>query len=262
MTAQTDVAVVRAEGFGATQIVPALGAAGTAFVELLRALDPAEGERPVPGMTWTVAETAVHMLNVLRRGLGDRRRSETVEGLAELNDLSITEVPERDVSVIADMMETDLRTYLDLLSGVTDEQGAGSVVRLHAGLKADLPTALSYQLFDFLGHGYDIATATGRDWVLPSDQLVLGFRACVPALGPWVLDEVLAGTSRRVELTFPGVDFALVAEVGEGRYEVHAAERGVAAEEVDPAEAFLTIAGRRASQDPVIAELASWYRPI
>lgn len=254
--------VVRAEGFGLAEMVEALEAAGTLFVGLLRSLDPSDGDRPIPHMTWNVAETAVHMLTIIRRGLGDRRRADSVDGLGELNDQAIAEVTERRLAAIADLIEADTRTYVDMLRAAPAERIEDQVVRLHVGVRADIPTALSYQLFDFLAHGRDIALPTGRPWTISEQHATLVLRACLPAFRPWVLDEVVGGPERRAAFTFPGLDHALVVRAGDGTYEVYPASRDQAEAEVDPATMFLAICGRLASDHPFIRGFSSWFRTI
>lgn len=254
--------VVRAEGFGLGEMIQMLEEAGGQFVSLLRSLDGSDGDRPIPNMTWTVAETAVHMLTIVRRGLGDRRRSDSVEGLAELNDQAIAEQAERGIDAIADLIEADLRAYVELLRAAQADRIESQVVRLHAGVRADVPTALSYQLFDLLAHGKDIATPTGRPWTISEKHATLALRASLPALRPWVLDDVLQGSDHRAAFTFPGFDRALVVCVGGGAYEVLLAGRDQAEAEVDPACMFLAISGRLSPDDPFIRRVASWFRPI
>lgn len=253
---------IRANGFGLDEMVSAIDHQGTAFAALLRSLDPADGQRPVPHMKWTVAETAVHMLSIVRRGLGDTRRAGSIAGLAELNDLNLSEVFERDVHALADLIESDTRRYVDILKNASAERIAGRIVDLHAGVRADIPSALSYQLFDFLAHGWDIASAVGRTWTIDAANAILVLRAGLPALRPWVFDEILTGPPRRAAFTFPGFDAALIAATGEGAFTVVPAERDYADDEVDPVEMFLAVAGRVPVRAPLVKDLASWFRPI
>ena len=254
--------VVGASGFELSEMLDALERAGDAFVKLLRQLDAEDAVRPVPGMTWTVGETAAHMLTIIRRGLGDRRRSASIEGLAELNDQAIGEVAEREPLALATLLEQDMREYLPRLRTVPDDAARDIPVELHAGVHAELPTALSYQLFDFLAHGLDIASATRRSWTIDPASAVLTLRAALPALRPWVLDDAVAGPRQRVAFTFPGADFALVVEIGDGEYRVSSQPRDEEAAETDPVTLFLAIGGRGEATDAVAKQLAPNFRPI
>lgn len=260
METQSDV--VRAAGFGMAEMVPALEAAGDNFVGLLRSLEPTDGDRPVPAMKWTVAETAVHMLTIVRRGLGDRRRADSLEGLAQLNDQCIDEIPERQVEAIADLIETDMKRYIDLLAGVTDDVAASRVVPLHSEVQADLPTALSYQLFDFLAHGFDIARASGRPWKIDPPYAALVLRASLPALRPWVTNDAMSGPPQRTVISFPNADFALAIQTGDGAYQVQPATTDEADAQIDPVDLFLALVGRQKASNPAVNRLAGWYAPI
>jgi uncharacterized protein (TIGR03083 family) len=253
---------VWAAGFGMAEMVPALDAGGRNFVGVLRSLEPTDGDRPVPPTKWTVAETAVHVLTIIRRGLGDRRRADSLEGLAQLNDQCIDEIPERQVEAIADLIETDMKRYIDLLAALTDDVADLRVVPLHAEVQADLPTALSYQLFDFLAHGFDIARATGRPWKIDPHHAALVLRASLPAIRPWVTNDAISGPRQRTVISFPDADFALALQTGDGAYQVQPATTDEADVEIDPVDLFLALAGRQKASDPTVGRLASWYAPI
>lgn len=261
-SATTEAGVVRSCGFGLGQMLPALERASAAFVDLLRTVGPDEAQRSVPDMTWSVAETAAHMLTIVRRGMGDRRRADDLEGLGRLNDEQIGEVDEGDPQALANLIEADMKTYLGFLAAVTDEDAKARPVRLHAGVRADVPTALSYQLFDFLAHGDDIARALDRPWSIPAGDAVLVLQASLPALEPWVERDVLAGPAQRVALTFPRCAWGLVISVGDGAYEVSEVPRDEAEAEPDPVELFLAIAGRRVPTDGMTSRVAAWFQPI
>jgi uncharacterized protein (TIGR03083 family) len=250
--------VVTAHGFGMEEMSDALGTAGAGFVELLRDLDPSDTERPVPDLEWTVGETAAHMLTVLRRGHGDRRRADSIPELADLNALAVSEVDERRPAALADMIEEFLARYIEVLATVPPSL----VVNLHAGLRTDSVTGISYQLCDLLVHGLDIAKATGRDWTIEPTLAQLDLRALLPALGPWVEPAVIAGSRQDVVMTFPDAGWGLAARVGQHSYSVESTEPEEADVVVDPVETLLAIAGRRAAHDPTITRLASWFRPL
>lgn len=263
MRAVTDE-VVRAERVDYAAMVDAIDAAGDAFIGLLCRLGSGDGLRPVPQLDWNVGETAAHMLTIVRRGLGDRRRSESIPGLATLNAECIAEVEEQAPLAVADALAEDKARLLGILRLQTAEEGYEREFPLHAGLRANVSTALSYMLFDFMAHGLDIARAVGSDWVIEADHAALGLHACLPALGPWAKSEVVEGERQTVAIGFPGDPTATIVEVGGGAYAAHNVAREAAADldEVDPVETFLALAGRAPSTTATVARLADWFEPI
>src|SRR5688572_15218940 len=77
------------------------------FVALLKSLRLEDAALPVPGLAWNVGELAAHVLTVMRRGLGDRRRSATPQETAALNALVLEETPERDIHQLAEILAAD-----------------------------------------------------------------------------------------------------------------------------------------------------------
>lgn len=234
------------------------------FVELLRDLDEADGERPVPGLSWTIGDTAAHMLTVLRRGTGDNRRADSLAGLAELNELGLEEVETRSPGRLAELIEVEAETLGTLLGGLDPEQASGIEVELHAGVRADLPSALSYILCDLLAHGYDIATAADRPWDIDAAHAALDLHAMFPLLEPWLIEAVREGPKQRLVISFPGETEAILVEAGDRSYRAQDVDRSGAAEahEVDPVDTFLALCGRREAQHAVVAQLASWFQPV
>lgn len=256
---------VRAEGFGVADTLPAAVEVGERFVSLLRDLEPNDGDRPVPGMAWTVAETATHMLTLLRRG-GDPRRADTLEGLRQLNARQIAEVEERDLGELTDLIEAYVSGFRSMIP-IHRALWALRVGRwinfpLHVGLWADLATAGSYTLVEFLAHGDDIARATGRSWTITPDHAALALRSCLPATAPWISPEVLNGSREHTTFTFPNVDYALAFEVGEGNFTVHPVARQQATLELDPVELLLAFAGRHEPATEAIARISNCYQPL
>lgn len=230
-----------------------------AVVDLLRDLPPDAADLPVPGLDWDVADTAAHLVTIVGRGLYDRRRGETLQGMHELNAIGIAEVDSRDLKAIADRIEADVARGS---AGRAKLQG-DEPFALHAGVVAEVSAALSYALWDFLVHGFDIARACGRDWPMPAEDAARTMRAGLPAVRPWVRPEVLDGPRQHLVLAFAADTDALSLEVGEGRYVVEPAPfEAAGGAVVDPVETVLAVSGRVPARDPLVARLAEWYQPI
>ena len=255
---------IRAERIDFNAMVDAIDRVGDQFIAQLYALDAEDGDRKVPGLTWTVAEVAVHMLNIVNRGLGDRRRADSAAALAELNDLCVSEVDTRVPAEIADRLAEDQATLLSVLRAHSPEKAETTTFPLHAGLVTNIPSALSYMLFDFVAHGLDIARGTDRQWEVSPEHTALILHACLPVLGPWAQESVVTGPAQRVAIGFPGDGDAIVAEVGDGGYRAQNYSRDAIERvaEVDPVETFLAIAGRTPATDNVAGRLAGWFNPV
>ena len=256
-------------GDRATQIeysamVDALDLSVREFVALLSELDESDGEIPVPGLRWTIGETAAHMLTIIRRGTGDDRRADSIAGLAELNEQALHEIDTRSPSRLAELIRAEGETLVTMLGGLSQDQAAGVQVQLHAGLRADLPSALSYILCDLVAHGYDISVAANLRWDIDPAHAALDLHAIVPLLDPWLDEQVREGSRNRLAITFPGDDIAIVVEAGRGGYDAYTAARADVDDvaEVDSVDAFLALSGRRESHDTAVQLLASWFRPF
>lgn len=260
----TSSSTLRAERLDFHAMVEAIDQAGDRFIAQLYALDPEDGDRKVPGLTWTVAEVAAHMLNIVNRGLGDRRRSDSIPGLAELNDRCVGEVDTRVPMEIADRLTQDKSRLMSLLRALTPEKAESTTFPLHAGLVTNIPSALSYMLFDFLAHGLDVARGAQRPWEIPPSHAALVLHASLPVLGPWAEESAVAGPAERLAVSFPGDRDAIVVEVGDGSYLAKNRSRDEVNDiaEVDPVETFLAVAGRAPATDPLAARLAGWFVPI
>jgi uncharacterized protein (TIGR03083 family) len=254
----------KAERISFDAMLEALQVAGDRFVALLRQLGTDDGDRPVPDLTWTVGDTAAHMLTIVRRGTGDNRRADSLAGLAELNEQGLTEVDTRVPGEIADRLAHEHATLMRMLRGFAPDRADTTVIRLHAGVHTNISSGLSYILFDFLAHGHDIARATDRPWEIDAPYAALTLHACLPILEPWVEDTTMAGHAQRQALTFPGDPDAMIVEVGDRRYRAQSQSRDEVgdAHEVDPVTTFLALAGRRPATEPASGRLASWFRSI
>lgn len=254
---------IRARSLAPSEVTSALEGAWNQFVALLRDLEPADGDRRVPHLEWTVSETAVHVLTVVRRA-GDLRRVDDIDDLGALNDLCIEEFPERNPQVIADALDRELREaragfgLIRLLWAL--RIGRWLTIELHGGLQADFPTAASYPVGDFLVHGYDIATALDRPWTIDPLHASVAARGCLPASSPWIHEHVLHGPDQRVAVRLPD-GRALEFRVGEGRFTVRPV-RAADGATVDPVELLLGVTGRITTSDPMITRISGWYRPI
>lgn len=154
----------------------ALAAAVARSVELWRGIDN-PGAR-VPGLRWTAAETAAHVVGDMREyaeALTRQLRGD-VDGDAipagspaklrtAVNDRHLVDVAERDPRRLADMLHETAEHYLGAAAAVdhTPIVTADSLV-----LEPSFMTCLL--LGEQLVHGLDIARATGRPWTISRED--------------------------------------------------------------------------------------------
>lgn len=129
---------------------------------------------------------------------------------------------------------------------------------------AEVSAAISYGLWDFLVHGFDIANACGRQWPMPPEDASRALRAGLPALRPWVEPAVVDGPSQHLVIAFAPGGEALALAVGQGRYDVEPAPTQDPESEslVDPVEAILAISRRVPARHPLVQRLGGWFLPI
>ncbi|WP_123027222.1 maleylpyruvate isomerase N-terminal domain-containing protein [Mycolicibacterium stellerae] len=162
------------------QAKDALRAAVARTAELLRRVDPAS---PVPGLTWTAAETAAHMAGELRdyalalnRHTGGymthaNRPMETPSRMsAVVNARQLTEVPERDTGRLAVVLTEASLAYL----AAADAADESAAIPTANGLLLSPPTMTSLLLGEQVVHGLDIARAASTPWdIEPRDALLV-----------------------------------------------------------------------------------------
>ena len=162
-----------------SQSKDALRAAAGRTAELLRRVDDAAA--PVPGLAWTAAETAAHMAGELRdytlaltRHTGgymthaNRPLESPSRMSAVVNARQLTEVPERDMSRLADVLEESALAYLSAATAA-DESAA---IPTANGLVLSPSTMTSLLLGEQVVHGLDIARAARTGWEIdPADAL-------------------------------------------------------------------------------------------
>ncbi|MEW2317718.1 maleylpyruvate isomerase family mycothiol-dependent enzyme [Streptomyces bauhiniae] len=140
------------------------------------ATDPAA---PVPGLEWTVGETAAHLAlaNGLMADLAagqDRPYGDgTPQSLAAANARSLTEFPERGAEPLAAMIVEQAEAFLAAVEGADP---ARTLVTPLGPMTKDV--LASYLLTHMLGHGWDLARGVGRPHMIDGTRVGL----CLPFL--------------------------------------------------------------------------------
>ena len=194
------------------QTKSALRAAVDRTADLLRHVDDAAS--PVPGLTWTAAETAAHMAGELRdyalalnRYTGGymthaNRPMETPSQMsAVVNARQLTEVPERNMSRLAVVLEEASLAYLAAVAAA-DESAA---IPTANGLVLSPSTMTSLLLGEQVVHGLDIARAARTPWdIEPRDALLI--IPGVLSVAPYYLRRSAAAARVSFELRIRGAN--------------------------------------------------------
>jgi Mycothiol maleylpyruvate isomerase N-terminal domain len=157
--------------------------------ELWRRIDTPNA--PVPGLSWTAAETAAHVVGDLRDCIEAlsrhangyithaQRPAESPSRLSALaNARHLELVPQRDMHVLAELLEKTAETYL-VAAEAAEPQAS---IPIANGLVLPPPTLSCVLLGEQLVHGLDIARAAGARWPISRGDALLVIPAML-ALG-------------------------------------------------------------------------------
>lgn len=163
--------------------------------ELVRSLpDP---QAPVPGLDWTVGQTAAHMVagptNYLRYATGQAAPASTID-LRVGNLERIRQVGSQDLTELANLLVEETDRYLE----GTAELSADHPVPFYGETTINLATQTGILLGEYLVHGHDLAGSVGRPRHIDPNHAVLVIKATT-ALLPLYLDP---DTSRGVRITY------------------------------------------------------------
>lgn len=132
---------------------------------------------PVPGLAWTAAETAAHMVGDLQEyteALHDGGVSAIGSGSpskrsAAVNAQHLTKVAERDMRRLADMLEEQAVHYIDAAGAADDTV----TIATANGLILTPPIMTSLLLGEQLVHGLDVARAARARWCISRTDALL-----------------------------------------------------------------------------------------
>jgi putative sterol carrier protein len=163
----------------------ALAAAVAHSAQLWRSVtDPAA---PVPGLAWTAGQTAAHVVGDMREYTealtrhvhGDHAALSIPDGSpararTTVNDRHLTDVSERDLRRLADMLEETAANYLAVAADVEaiDPSEHAAIVTAD-GLVLEPAVMTCLLLGEQLVHGLDIARAAHQPWSIGRDDALL-----------------------------------------------------------------------------------------
>ena len=202
----------------------ALRRAAAATGELLGSISDSRADVPVPGLAWTVAETAAHLVALLRQstdfasgardGAAERAALPPSGGIGErmalANARELDRLAERRIPVLRQLLESSVDEYTTLIAGRRD----GGPVETMFGPE-DRAAMTAALVGEQLVHGFDLARAIGRRWTIDPDAARLTLTGLAPFL-PYMVDaEAIRHVRARIEVRIlGGPRFTLVLDHG------------------------------------------------
>jgi hypothetical protein len=185
-----------------------VGAAGRTARLLRSGLDPAAR---VPGLTWNAAETAAHLVGDLREHTailtGTHQASGTAGGRtaaergAAANRAQLDALPERDLTVLADLIEEAAAEFSAALAA---QPSRGPVVTAN-GVPMGPATLASVLLGEQLIHGLDLARSVRRPWSIARGDALRVIPGIMAVAGDYLDRDAAHGLHVSYELRFgPG----------------------------------------------------------
>jgi uncharacterized protein (TIGR03083 family) len=207
----------------------ALRRAAAATGELLGSISDSRADVPVPGLAWTVAETAAHLVALLRQsaafasgtrdGAAERAALPPSGGIGErmalANARELDRLAERRIPVLRQLLESSVDEYATLIAGRRD---GAPIETLFA--QEDPATMTAALVGEQLVHGFDLARAVGRRWTIDPDAARLTLTGLAPFL-PYMVDaEAIRHVRARIEVRIVGDPrFTLVLDHGRAAVE-------------------------------------------
>ncbi len=227
--------------------------------DLWRAVD--KPDAPAPGLVWTAAETAAHVVGDLRdytqaltrhaHGYMTHanRPTESPSRLsARVNARHLDEVPERNLHRLADMLEETAAAYLDAAAAADP----GAEIPTPNGLVIGPSTMACLLLGEQLIHGLDISRAAKEPWTITAGDALLVIPGVLTVAPQYLRPNRAAGVHASFELRMRGgVGYRLA--VHDGTAVVTAAgEKADCTISADPVAFLLLGYGRIPQWSPVI----------
>jgi uncharacterized protein (TIGR03083 family) len=233
-------------------------AAGQAS-ELVRSLpDP---QAPVPGLDWTVGQTAAHMVSApmdfLRYATGQAVPEATID-LRTRNLERIRQVGRRDLAELAGLLVEETDRYLK----ETADLPADHDVPFFGETTVSLAAQTGILLGEYVVHGHDQARAARRRWHIDPSHARLVIGAIAP-LGPRFLDRQAA---RDVRIAYDihvrgGPRFIFRVAGNEATVEPGSGAPVGCRISAEPVAFLLVVYGRQAQWRPVLLDrMTAWGR--
>lgn len=219
--------------------------------------------RPVPGLTWSVRDCAVHLVTVAEGFNGYLDGSltpphATVRQLAEVNAARIAAEPERDLRVLADRLRAAVDTYVTQ----ANRHGADHPLPWYDGPGLDVASGAGVLLGELLVHGLDLARAACRRWPIGRDAALAATAGALRLLPLYVDRDAAAGLDTRLVLHLRGgPDVGLAFRDGSLEVEDPPGRPVDCYVSADPAAYLLVAYGRRSPWPGILrGRIVAWGR--
>lgn len=167
------------------------------FVELVRsAPDP---QAPVPGLDWTAAEVAAHVVSLTARyvpflkGQGNAFYG----SMPDMNARELDAFSALSLDELAEQIERGTSSLLSLCP-------SGDAPARFFDLESDCSSAIALYVEELLVHGLDLARAVGRPWSITHDDAVIAIGGLVVPLPKCVDPQTTRGVRAIYELRIRG----------------------------------------------------------
>jgi uncharacterized protein (TIGR03083 family) len=198
-------------------VIPAvahLPAAVEQVCALLRSLP--DTSTPTTDGTWTVGDTAAHMIGGAHTYAGYCRGEPSVVSspaeMKAMNAARLASVPTREGAALAELLAEAEGGYVRVAETLQPDDE----VNWHFGLRIRADTSAGIRLVEHLVHGWDMASAVGREWPIPDDAAAAAFAAVSPLYPFWVSPD-RAGDAAITILFRPDGGQAFLASIRDGR---------------------------------------------
>lgn len=185
------------------QLVVAVEAATGRLCAVLRSVS--NPDVPAVG-TWSVRDVAAHGASgvPLYTGIvrGEGSPYTRLDGTAEFNAAGIAAITDRDCHALADRIECAIAEFI---AAVRTTPGDPEVA-WHAGISLPVSSVSAAVLGEVLIHGYDIAQASRRPWLIPPTHAGLVFSGVLPMLPYFVNRAAAAGVRASFDVRLRGKD--------------------------------------------------------
>ena len=215
-------------GVTLTNGLDALRRSAAATGELLAAMSDNQDIVPVPGLAWTVSETAAHLVTLLtssaayasgaRDGAAERAAlppGGAAERMALGNARELEGLVERRIPVLRQLLASAVDDYA---TAITRRPGDGPI---ETPFGQEDPVAMTAALVgEQLVHGFDLARAVGQRWSIDPDAARLALTGTAPLLPYLVNAEAIRDIGARIEFRIVGAPrFTLVLDHGRAAVE-------------------------------------------